>query len=340
MSSLFLDPYIFACPVDGSERELTDYLTNILNWHQLKELRWPKIITTAETHNILEKEKSYPPYPVVRDAIDRRNIIDIDAHDIGTLINALLANGLTIEDVTGVLETEFDSFSLLPVDVMDDRTGGYQAHLASLLVAIGIYNSFQMGKNHLLTRTSQDSAIELSVEGRVTEVLALEAERYSCPIPIGYDILVHNRYDCLLGHIDAVNAWLTASSEEEYQASLYLAAYQHMCNARVHERAHTLTQWTFGKEFLNSAREAGAMTRYPMAEFLLRACSEVALGLNLGKSHALRETHHAKSKQRLRNTDKAWRRDIDYEYHLHYWETEVGPEFGHVGVHNDFRLPT
>jgi hypothetical protein len=44
--------------------------------------------------------------------------------------------------------------------------------------------------------------------------------------------------------------------------------------------------------------------------------------------------------QQKRGQDKAWRRDIDYEYHLHYWECDDGSvEFASVVTHNDFSIP-
>jgi hypothetical protein len=59
---------------------------------------------------------------------------------------------------------------------------------------------------------------------------------------------------------------------------------------------------------------------------------------NLGATHALRNDRGYDSPQFTRGTDKAWRRDIDREYHLHYWETQNGYEFSDVVHHNDFNI--
>ena len=62
----------------------------------------------------------------------------------------------------------------------------------------------------------------------------------------------------------------------------------------------------------------------------------------MADTHALRHGLGANDAQRVRASDgaKAWRRDIDREYHLHYWELGEGMvEFASVGPHNDFTIP-
>ena len=57
-------------------------------------------------------------------------------------------------------------------------------------------------------------------------------------------------------------------------------------------------------------------------------------------THALRESSGGNALQRMRGDDKAWRRDIDREYHLHYWACEVSTvEFACVVTHDDFYIP-
>jgi len=43
-------------------------------------------------------------------------------------------------------------------------------------------------------------------------------------------------------------------------------------------------------------------------------------------------------KERTRGRLKAWRRDIDDQYHLHYWQDGEAVELARVVVHNDFRI--
>ena len=56
-------------------------------------------------------------------------------------------------------------------------------------------------------------------------------------------------------------------------------------------------------------------------------------------THALRSGAGGGNRQRMRGKDSAWRRDVDYEYHLHYWECEAGNvELANLVVHNEFSI--
>ena len=73
---------------------------------------------------------------------------------------------------------------------------------------------------------------------------------------------------------------------------------------------------------------------------VLRAIVETLEHTSMADSHALRTGPGAEDPQRMRGGDKAMRRDIDYEYHLHYWQFADGTvEIASVVVHNDFSIP-
>lgn len=79
-----------------------------------------------------------------------------------------------------------------------------------------------------------------------------------------------------------------------------------------------------------------------MASKILRSIIETIKGQNLSAVHALRTGSGGNDPQRVRDSDKAkaQRRDIDREFHLHYWELADGTvELASVVYHNDFLIP-
>jgi hypothetical protein len=73
---------------------------------------------------------------------------------------------------------------------------------------------------------------------------------------------------------------------------------------------------------------------------ILRSIVENIKGHNLPAVHALRTGPGGNDPQRMRGSDKAQRRDIDREFHLHYWECADGTvELASVVYHNDFSIP-
>ena len=75
---------------------------------------------------------------------------------------------------------------------------------------------------------------------------------------------------------------------------------------------------------------------------LLSAISETILNINMRDTHWLRRGAGGNEQQLYRNSDnaKAWRRDIDHEFHLHYWATsDHHIEFASIVVHNNMSIP-
>jgi hypothetical protein len=100
-------------------------------------------------------------------------------------------------------------------------------------------------------------------------------------------------------------------------------------------------KWSIGKSFINTASELGFLTEPIKFERLLRTCYETLLEENMAATHALRTSRGGGSPQRERISDKAkaWRRDIDRGYHLHYWKTSNHVELASVVIHEDFTIP-
>jgi len=100
-------------------------------------------------------------------------------------------------------------------------------------------------------------------------------------------------------------------------------------------------KWLLGPGFGDSLIAGGFLTNSTRLRNALKACVDVVLGRNLRTTHELRVTKKATSAQKSRARDGAlaWRKDVDYEYHLHYWVLKSGQiELSKVGVHNDFTI--
>lgn len=73
---------------------------------------------------------------------------------------------------------------------------------------------------------------------------------------------------------------------------------------------------------------------------ILRAIIETVDKQKLSDVHALRSGTGGSDSQLKRGSDKAQRRDIDRDLHLHYWECAHGRvELASVVIHNDFSIP-
>jgi hypothetical protein len=136
----------------------------------------------------------------------------------------------------------------------------------------------------------------------------------------------------------AISLWLNA--EYEKAISLYIEKID--CQTLKIGSDNYRLSYFFGSKFLDTVEKLGFKTEYNKVKKLLRSCSETILEENPSATHWLRIKKGANSAQKKRKKDQAsaWRRDIDYEYHLHYWKTtENRIEFASVVTHNDMTIP-
>lgn len=97
-----------------------------------------------------------------------------------------------------------------------------------------------------------------------------------------------------------------------------------------------------GRRFLESVRECCRNNPKSLAAKLLRAIWETVDKRRMNAVHRLRTGSAGGARQRIRSRDgaNAWRRDVDPEYHLHYWKKADGQcELAKVAVHNSFDIP-
>jgi hypothetical protein len=139
--------------------------------------------------------------------------------------------------------------------------------------------------------------------------------------------------------VDPLDIWISASTDEECAHALRLFLYQKVYKARRECLSHDDLQWSLGDCFCESVMRLGFLANRGRMRTLLRACADTILNENLSQTRWLRTGSGAEDPQLRRGHDKAWRRSIDHEYRLHYWETELGPELACVVVHKDMSIP-
>ena len=99
-------------------------------------------------------------------------------------------------------------------------------------------------------------------------------------------------------------------------------------------------EFRIGPEFRRSCQIICSDRDGSIPKKILRSIVETVKGRNLTAVHALRTGVGGGNPMRRRNADKAQRRDIDKEFHLHYWDLPDGNiELASVVYHNDFSIP-
>jgi hypothetical protein len=198
-------------------------------------------------------------------------------------------------------------------------------------------------RNHTFILRSNAPSGEVSVHALIQDVEHQRDDIALFPVaPDTFDgtVTVCKSFHELICGIDSSSAWTVAGNDEEKAAVVRIALYQAQLNQGDEAEWDELPSFCFGRDFLKRAARVCADTGNALVPRMLRSMVEALLRQRPEDVHALREGKKGGAPQRRRGADKAWRRDIDREYHLHYWECEKGlVEFGWVGPHDDEHLP-
>ncbi len=341
---IYLDPSIFASPKpeDGIIAFLS-YINNIISWSELVGANWISIYISALTEEILAQTNSYPLWKDLKDAITGLAINDIHPREVVTLVDSLLLKTPTIEDETGILELLICDFECIPSEYFSNRLSVYiEQHnrlLALMSLSCEVLDKSEKD-NILITCNTSNSRTEIAVTGQVIDIdFSNNHNNINIPYNINSTFCACNSPHGLYTSVDPVEIWINALDEDDYTKSIFVFLYQIINDLGNPEIDIDNYNWTIGPCFVSTVAELGFKSQPSKVRMLLRAISETVLKLNLSDTHWLRTGEGANDPQREINNKKAWRRDIDHCFHLHYWETEAGPEFASIVTHNDMSIP-
>lgn len=346
MPSVTIDTCVLAAPVVSSSREdVLEYVETLLDWKKLLDEPWVAIYMSENAAEIMIEEGVYPLRNELRRLFADKGIVEYDVNTVALLAERLLQQ-------TPSFETYFRFRDILVSDVVTspDLLGIHTApkltsELARCVVLIAILRTHcqQAVLDHNLIVKPWKGTTVVQVNALIHDI---DCERDDLrPLPFAPelfsgDVLVCQSFRELVMNLDENAIWHMAQDEVGLELAVKIAVYKSRLERNVEPDWDHITGFSFGKEFLErstlacQANPPGFITR------LLRSLVETIDGMNMPAVHALRAGQGGNTPQRMRGQDKAWRRDIDYEYHLHYWECEDGRiEFASVGPHNQFDIP-
>jgi hypothetical protein len=155
------------------------------------------------------------------------------------------------------------------------------------------------------------------------------------------DVLVCDDFRGLIGFIDAATILLNATDDVGVRTAVQITIYQMRLANGIDPEWDDIPRFYVGNEFLNSFQHHNPSQTHSTK--FLQSIVETINNVNMSRTHSIRTGAGGGNPQRIRKKDraKAFRRDIDKEYHLHYWICEDGiVEFASINFpHDDFSIP-
>lgn len=348
MVSVYIDPFVLACPpVETELVEFEEYINNLLDWKELKELKWVSLYLSEKTYEVLEQTHCYPPWDNLKQIITKLGMRGVQPKDIIVLVDALIKKLPCIEKKLKLKEILFDNAQCIPDNHIVNRGLTYIEQYQRMMFFMYLTCFFEHAENKdqiLITRLLERDHVSVAISGDIIECEFNDSlKNIELPSKVNSDFFSCKNRNGLYLSIDPYALWRKADCEEAYRKAVYIYIYQKLKSVGLLLIEENLPVWSFGNELFRTAKELGFLREEEKIKLLFKSFADTILKENLGKTHWLRTGSGGNNPQRVKDggVAKAWRRDIDYEYHLHYWEIEgKSVEFAAVVVHNDMSIPS
>lgn len=345
MSHIYLDAYLFTCPEPQKGPQIfIQYIENLISWHEIKKADWVEVCISRNASEVLAEANAFPPYSQINEALNDFSITHIQARDVGMMITSFLTKSKTIEEELDIDDLLFEDLTINPRISFDDRPILFKDHINLLTVLIALHNRYcsQIDDQYLITNNDINYNGIVAIEARIpilqTKSTRIIPDEEAQPFNINSQFNFINCLHTLHLSISPFNIWSQSKCENAQKKAIELFIYQHEHCSSPYKCPVDYNAFSFGEHFVQSCRELGFFHEKRKIMMLLRACSETLLQVNIKDVHWIRKGSGPESPQLKRGNDGAWRRDIDHEFHLHYWQTSRGPQFANVVLHKDLTI--
>jgi hypothetical protein len=344
VSDLIIDVPLLACPNPAtySQEDFQDvfisYLTALSDVSDLRSsFKSVRLWRDRDLPEILELEGAYPFHHSLATAFGSLfDDMDFQLEDASTLATSLLGKSSCFED-EGDISDVLVSGCKVGADAIIGRSNLSIDHLCrQICLALPIVGDGKtFNKNTYLASNifgkPNDVTIDYVLE--MTERNDLIAEpRTSATVKIPS----YRGSDSFLDEVDLAVWWKSGLEYSEIDSCCVCIVKQH---TDMLERVDAIrSKLTLGTQFLHTAQALGFAHDPKKINRLLRVVSDLGVDRNLDQSHWLRKGKGANEPQRARGDWRAWRHDIDDEFHLHYWRKGECIELANVVVHGDFSI--
>ncbi|MEA5580326.1 hypothetical protein VB620_03105 [Nodularia harveyana UHCC-0300] len=361
MKVFCIDPFLLAYPrlsenTNNCSDQFENYINTLVQWGEFIDDNKERenFYISFITADVLAQVNGYPEWEELERIINHLNLSQIiQPHDIHTLINNII-NLPCIEDKINIQEILFDNEQVQchPCNYLLEREPIFQENyyrIAILECLLETLTDEQVIHKLLLTRHHTNNSQNIILKAEVLDYDLIDKSQginlykpYLVESELIYCInpeYISTLYDSVLEEI--IDIWQNSTSETIYVNAI--KRYIKDANSKLEQpkAENDIVSWSFGTKFVETIKNLGFANEDRKIKMLLRSCAETILEENLSDTHWLRTGKGAKTAQRERNDKaKAWRRDIDYEYHLHYWKrTNNKIEFASIVIHNDMKIP-
>ncbi len=347
MLSATIDTAVFAPPPFGATAEdVYSFVTALQEWRDAMTDGSADVYTSIRAAQVLGDSDLYPIRPRLKQLLMDTDVFEYDANTIAVLAETILNRSAKIEDILGINDILVDDLHLqpdcfafhTPVALCDE------AQRCAVIISLATqYRDETLTGCHALAIREIETGTMIQVRGSILEIACSRDDFAELPIaPKSFEgsTLVCSTFHQLVMTVDEMRILRCARTPAQLSTAIRVGIYRKLAEGGNTPAWNALPQFEIGSQFVASLAAHHVASDSGLADRVLRAIVMTIAHGNLAATHALRTGRGGNDPQKMRGKDAAWRRDVDYEYHLHYWECANGQvELASLVVHNETSIP-
>lgn len=330
--NFFLEPYIFAIdPAKIDQPTFEKYINTLTEWEEFSKMDWGQIYLLSTTYDCLLNNGYYPFTDNLKILIEQYKINYIGINDVDRILNQFLIKFPTLENEITTPLYEFkggtSDFDL------SNRPDVFNLELLRLSGLLSLeFKDDTVNKNANIIFTKD-------ICGNITFESIFDIMDDDGSIVQRQFVSNYSCFETLYGFcIDITSPefiWKNANDKKDFEMAIRVSIMQE-CRYDCISKAVENHDFYLQDSFFECINDLHFQNIDSKVLATLRALKEVVLDLNLAETHWLRINAGANSKQKKHNGYSGWRKDIDYEYHLHYWSKSNEIKFANIFSHNTY----
>ncbi len=346
MPSVTIDAGLLAVPpLDADPGDARSYVQTLLDWRILLKEHWVGIYMSEKAAEVLFESDLYPLRPPLRRLFSVKGIQEYDVNTVAQLADTLLQLTPPFEDYFKVRDVFLSDLSTDP-DLYSIHTAQpLKSDLARCAVLFAILRTHCAPPilDHALIVKPWKGSNLVNVRALIDSLKHSRSDIEPIPSPPAYyegPVWVCSDFEELILGLNELDVWNSSTDEVGLMVASQISIFKSRISRGLDPDWNDIPSFHFGGTFLKTAKECCSVNPPKFGIKVLRAIVETIDHLSMANTHPLREGRGGNAPQRMRGEAAAWRRDIDHQYHLHYWESpESQIELASVVVHNDFWIP-
>lgn len=347
MLGVTIDSAVFAPPqVDAPRDEVYRFIATLLEWKDAMGKGHIRLYRSKFTQEVLMQCDLYPLRPRLRELLKSADIIEYDANTVGVWVEKILKGAVEFEPSLGITDVLVEDVTIDPDVFVSNIPASLRQYSHRCAVILSLATRFAnepMLRAHAIALRAPDFGMPIRVRALIHDIEHCRvdlAEVPRAPNRFESSVLVCSSVHHFLLCLDGIDIVRRATESQDIKTAIRISLFRSCWSRGSDVDWQDLPDFELGANFFQSLQEHRAMSGSGLVERLMRSMVETICHENLGATHALRTGEGGDNPQRRRGKDLAWRRDVDREYHLHYWECATGTvELAKLVVHSDFSIP-